>query len=267
MWEPRIPKEISHWMNQRAWGIHHKVWHYSRRWELDPGMNQYVLDHGGTRAGRQEGTPGNGLDFLAMHRNMIRILRHRFPHYCELWQGWDLVPTDPDNPPDPTDRLPMGAPRLAFNPYELKALDRLRHSLGGFSDDDDLGLYIETRNQPLPGNPHHMSSDPTAGIHGYLHARFSPPVNGCDPDQSVSMGNFLGNLKNQRFWRLHGWIDTQWSRYRALTGLGEDEPSYQAALKEQEVPLEEMPMMCVMEAPSTSDADFIRMEVRLEDLE
>ena len=84
-------------MDQRAWGIHHKVWHFSRRWELNPDMQQYVLSHGGHREKRQEGMPGNGLGFLAMHRNMIRALRHHFPRYNGLWHGWNQIPTDPDS--------------------------------------------------------------------------------------------------------------------------------------------------------------------------
>src|SRR5262245_58789085 len=108
MWEPLIPKEVSDWMDRRAWGIHHKVWHFARRWELTPDLHEYVLSHGGCRAERQEGMPGNGLDFLAMHRNMIRLLRTYFPRYDGLWRGWNKVPTNPDNPPDPTDFVPVG---------------------------------------------------------------------------------------------------------------------------------------------------------------
>lgn len=260
MWEPVIPKEISEWMNRRAWGIHHNVWHFARRWELNPGMNQYVLSHGGKRADRQEGTPGNGLDFLAMHRNMIRALMHYFPRYEGLWHGWNVVPIDPDNPPDPTDQVPLGSRPRPFDPNRLKALDRLAKYLGDFKDDDDLGLYIETRNRPLPCKPKHMSPDPSTGIHNYLHSRFSVPVNGCDPDQSVSMANFLGNIKNQRFWRLHGWIDQQWSRFRKLKGLGEDDPKYQAALKDQAVPMDDMPEMCIREHPLVAGFEYFDEE-------
>lgn len=262
MWEPLIPKEVSQWMDRKAWGIHHKVWHYARRWELNPGMNQYVLDHGGKRAARQEGMAGNGLDFLAMHRNMIRVLKLHFPRYEALWCGWNIVPTDPDFPPDPTDEMPEGAPvARSFDPNRRKALEQLTRSLGDFADDDDLGLYIETSNRPVIADPNHRSEDPTTGIHNYLHARFSVPVNGCDPDQSVSMANFLGNLKNQRFWRLHGWIDRTWSLFREMKGLGEDESRYQAALREQAVPLGDMPEMCVRE-PHLSDLDLLEEETQ-----
>lgn len=247
LWEPLIPKEISQWMDQRAWGIHHKVWHFARRWELNPDLNQYVLNHGGHREDRQEGMEGNGLDFLAMHRNMIRVLRHHFPRYDGIWHGWNVVPTDPDTPPDPTDQMPTGTPHRIFDPDKLKAIAILTDCLDGFDCDDELGLFIETSNRPLKDNPGHMSPDRKTGIHNYLHGRFSLPRNGCDPDQAVSMANFLGNIKNQRFWRLHGWIDNTWTCFRRLKGLGEDEPAYQRALREQAVPLKPMPAMCAEE--------------------
>jgi hypothetical protein len=251
MWEPLIPKEVSLWMDQRAWGIHHKVWHFSRRWELNPDMQQYVLSHGGHREKRQEGMPGNGLGFLAMHRNMIRALRHHFPRYNGLWHGWNQIPTDPDTPPDPTDQMPSGTPHRTFDPNMSKAIVELTHGLNDFQTDDELGLFIETRNRPLPHDPTHVSADKRVGLHNYLHGRFSLPRNGCDPDQAVSMANFLGNIKNQRFWRLHGWIDNIWTCFRDMKGLPESEPSYQQALRDQPVPMDPMPGMCDQEFDSS----------------
>jgi hypothetical protein len=263
MWEPVIPKEVSDWMDRKGWGLHHKLWHFSRLWDANPGMNQWVLDHGGSRARRQEGDLGNGLDFLAMHRNMIRTLRLYFPKYQALWHGWNEVPTDGNNPVDPIDQMPGPGPHAAFDPNKLKTLHRLKVGLQDFQDDDTLGRYIETSRRPVPGNPKHISADPTAGIHNYLHARFSVDVfAGCDPDQGVSMANFFGNLKNQRFWRLHGWIDQVWQSFRDLKGSGEDDPSYQVALKEQAVPLEDMPEMCRRETSVTQEFDFFAEDLR-----
>lgn len=262
MWEPRIPKEVSTWMDRRAWGIHHKMWHYSRRWELNPGMNQTVLDHHGKREDRQEGTSGNGVDFLAMHRSMIQILRSEFPQYDAMWFGWDVVPVDGENPPDPTDRLPYGTKLRPFDPPRLKALDRILNHIDDFSTDDDFGLYIQTRNRPTPENPQNLSPDPETGIHNYLHARFASPNNACDPDLAISMANFMGNIKNQRFWRLHGWIDFQWTRFRQAKGLDDNDPAYLAAMREHDMTMGEMPLMCQMEIPSTPDLEFAAAEFR-----
>ncbi|MGC4052796.1 MAG: hypothetical protein QM757_25990 [Paludibaculum sp.] len=257
MWEPLIPKEVSDWMDKRMWGIHHKVWHFARLWDLIPGLHTYVTDHGGRRADRQEGMAGNGLDFLAMHRNMIRMLRYQFPRYEGLWHGWNAVPTEPDNPLDPTDAMPPENGHRAFNPEMLKAIDILTNHLGDFGTDDDLGLFIETRNRPLMCEPGRKSPDPKTGIHNYLHGRFALQVNGCNPDMTVSMGNFLGNIKNQRFWRLHGWIDQRWTLFRKIKGLDENQPAYQAALKEQMVPMDPMGNMCTLESDVRLTLDFL----------
>lgn len=257
MWEPLISKEVSDWMDKRAWGIHHKVWHCARLWDLIPEFRKYVTDHGGSRADRQEGTLGNGLDFLAMHRNMIRSMRHHFPRYDGIWHGWNVVPTEPDHPPDPTDAMPSENAHRVFNSDMLDALDILTNRLGDFQSDDDLGLFIQTKNRPLQSDPGHKSPDPKTGIHNYLHGRFSLQVNGCNPDMAVSMGNFLGNIKNQRFWRLHGWIDQRWTLYRKIKGLDESQPAYQAALSEQMVPIKPMGSMCAIESDVRLSLNFL----------
>jgi|SRR5580658_7958563 hypothetical protein len=239
MWEPLIPKEVSDWMDLRGWGPHHKLWHWERWYDVQPRVRPYVNRHG-ARAGRQEGDTGNGLDFLAMHRTMIRVLRQYFPRYDGIWHGWRDVPTDPDDPADPTDVMPSNGSVRDFSPGMLNSLDRLKHHLSDFDNDDELGLFIET--QIRSG---HFSSDPSIGIHNYLHDRFAlNKQKTCDPDIGISMLNFFGNIKNQRFWRLHGWIDRVWTRFRDLKGLKEDDPAYQRALRDQAMPLEEMPDMC-----------------------
>ncbi|MGA2132931.1 MAG: hypothetical protein ABSH50_11610 [Bryobacteraceae bacterium] len=244
MWEPLIPKEVSDWMDLRGWGPHHQLWHFERWWDLNPSVRGYVLRHGGQKANRQEGEPGNGLDFLAMHRTMVRALKLYFPRFQALWLGWNQVPTDPDYPADSTDVMPFNKQPRQFDANYLKALERLHRRLEDFQSDDDLGLYIETLFRRTPGQPYHLG-EPDSGIHNYLHNRFMlDPSKTCDPDQAVSMGYFFGNIKNQRFWRLHGWIDRVWTRFRELKHLSEDDPAYQAALKEQAMPTQEMPDMC-----------------------
>ncbi|MGA2742758.1 MAG: hypothetical protein ABSG65_35635 [Bryobacteraceae bacterium] len=259
MWEPLIPKEISDWMDLRGWGMHHQLWHYERWWDREPNLRVYVTQHGGARADRQEGDPGNGLDFMAMHRTMIRAMQQYFPRYDGIWYGWKKVPTDPDDPADPTDVMPANGSPRDFDPDKLKALDRLEHNLDGFNNDDDLGLFIETSFRPVPGNPEQVSSDPSTGIHSYLHDRFAlNKQKTCDPDFGVSMSDFFGNIKNQRFWRLHGWIDRTWTRFRDLKKLHEDDPAYQAALRDQAMPLNEMPDMCssMDRGPSAADLNL-----------
>ena len=57
-----------------------------------------------------------------------------------------------------------------------------------------------------------------------MHNRFS------DPKSAIDIGDPSVNLGNKRFWRLHGWIDAVWTKYRAIRKLGEDDPVYKQAL-------------------------------------
>jgi hypothetical protein len=48
-----------------------------------------------------------------------------------------------------------------------------------------------------------------------------------------SLGNQAVNIGNYMFWKLHGWIDTIWERYRTAKGLTADEPKLVQALVDQ----------------------------------
>ncbi len=226
MAEPRMPDEIIAFMDEQMWGIHHAVWHGSRLWDflLAPGR-KYITDHGGSQAPRQEGAAGNGLDFLAMHRVMLTMLKQKFPVRLELFQGWEQVPVDPDDKNDPVPQNHQFD--RPFSDIKLKAKEAIENQITTFKDDDELGLFIQTALRPTADEPRRQSPDARSGIHGYLHDRFS------DSTSDIKMQDFFVNIKNRRFWRLHGWIDSRWSFYRKSRGLSENDPVYAAALKEQ----------------------------------
>ena len=254
MSEPRIPDKVSTWIDQKGWGTHHQLWHWERMWDHflkknngDPNIGElkWIIANGGARAAHQRGAADSGLELLAMHRRMLQALRTTFPEYASLWRGWAQVPTDPDAPPDPSDVMPQNKITRPFNPDMLRALKNLTDNLASFRDDDELGRYIESIYRVTsPADPDAMSPDPSAGIHWYLHTRFA--VSAEDPDAALSMSDFAGNIKNQRFWRLHGWIDNVWSAYRHQKGLSDNDPAYQAALKAQMDPTKDMSRGCGM---------------------
>ncbi len=226
MADPIMPDAIVQWLRQRNWGMHHLEWHVTRLWDARQEMRQFAQSRGWNRAPIQEGSPGNGLEFLAMHRVMIRQLIESFPQHIGLFRGWQTPPTNPNDANDP---VPAGS--LAGGPFDtsmLAAISKIEGSPPSFTGDDVFGLYLESNRRPTPSNPQQSSSDPSTGIHNYLHARFS------DSSSPINMGDPQVNLLNQRFWRLHGWIDGQWSRVRASLALSDDDPAYQAALRDAE---------------------------------
>lgn len=222
MADTSLPMSIIQWMRDRQWGNHHLEWHTVRRWDrMSPQERAEAIANGWQRASRQEGEPTNGFDFLMMHRAMLLLLRREFPADASLFDGWQAPPNDPDDPNDP---VPAGNPR-PFRPEMMRAIDRLMNGVETFSDDDELGLFIETNLRPVPGHPFQTSADSSTGIHNYLHNRFS------DSSSPIDMGDPTRNLENQRFWRLHGWIDHRWTAFRRAKGLSDTDPAYLHALQ------------------------------------
>lgn len=218
-----LPKPMLTFLRTQDWGSHHLEWHTVRQWDrLGPSDQAWAKRQGWARADLMEGSKGNGLEFLAMHRVMIRILTEKFPKNAELFTGWEKLPTDNADKSDPsTDSAP-------FDARKLEAIDKLQNHLADFKTDDELGLYLETTLRPTSRDPEARSSDRSAGIHNYLHYRFQ------DPNSKIDIGDPSVNLENKRFWRLHGWIESRWTEFRKLKGLSDADPKYQAAIKKGE---------------------------------
>jgi hypothetical protein len=216
-----MPPKIVQYINDNQWGDMHLKWHTVRQWDLlNPDDQSWAQGKGWNRADVQEGQAGNGLEFLAMHRMMMQMLVQVDPNAQDLLVGWTTPPTDPADKRDP---LPNDD-TTPFDPTKLAAIDTLENHIDMFTSDDDLGLYIETSLRPIAGNPSNRATDKSAGIHNYIHNRFA------DSSSKIDVGDPTVNLKNKRFWRLHGWIDSLWTKYRAQAGKMDTDPDYQAAL-------------------------------------
>jgi hypothetical protein len=218
-----MPTPMLTFLKSQDWGNHHLEWHTVRQWDrLQASDQAWAKSQGWARADLMEGQQGNGLEFLAMHRVMIRILTAKFPSDVPLFAGWTSPPTDAKdvNDPCPTDD--------AFDPTKVTAIDKLMNHIGDFASDDELGVYVETSLRPTATDANARSTDMSAGLHNYIHNRFQ------DPNSKIDIGDPSVNLQNKRFWRLHGWIESRWTAFRALKGLTEQDPAYQAAIKKGE---------------------------------
>ncbi len=213
-----LPEAIVQFERQLGWGCAHREWHETRQWDylaVDPKRSKdfaYVNDRKWMRAKDQEGAPGSGLDFLAMHRAMVRTLRDKFPQQADLFKGWSAVPTS-SNESDP---LPPGADGGAPTPFYVgmkQAIARLETDPMSFPSDDELGRFIETRHRPTADKPFEQTQDLTSGVHAFIHSRFD------DVRSPIHMELFNRNIENETFFRFHGWIDRIWSQWRAARGL------------------------------------------------
>jgi hypothetical protein len=219
-----MPPDVVKFENAGQWGNHHLEWHTERQWNLLAASDlAWAQKQGWKMAAIQEGVAGNGFEFLMMHHAMLTILRAKFPCDTSLFAGWSTPPTNPTDPNNPLPNHGMDA----FDPQMIKAIQALTNPTS-LATDDDFGLYVETKLRPTPSNPQASSSDPTTGLHNYVHNRFS------DSKSLIDMGDPSKNLANQVFWRLHGWIDATWMQFRQSKNLSNSDPAFVAALQNAE---------------------------------
>lgn len=212
-----LPDAVVQFERQLKWGCAHREWHESRQWDYikaDPKQADryaYAVKANWGPAERQEGVPGAGLDFLAMHRAMVVTLRDKFPQQAHLFEGWATVPfasTDQDP-------LPTAADGGAPGPFYVgmkQAIMRVETDPMSFSTDDELGTFIETRHRPIDGKPFNQTQDLTTGLHAFIHTRYD------DPRSPIHMELFNRNIENETFFKFHGWIDRIWTQWRKAQG-------------------------------------------------
>jgi hypothetical protein len=160
------------------------------------------------------------MDFLVMHRAMFHLLLEDLPELQHYLRGWHTPPTDPHSADDP---VPSGAP---FPAAWSEGIRLIESDFTAFADDDAFGLFLETDIVPIPGNPTNRDPDQRRAVHNKMHNRWS--IEGSP----INLGDPKVNLFNARFWRLHGWIDHQWWRFRRARGLSDEDPEYQRQLAE-----------------------------------
>ncbi len=233
MSDVKIPDNLVSWMESLMWGKHHDQWHFERRWDfwfylaengdadtqqMVKEMIRYAQSQNWKRAELQEGEAGNGMDFLMMHRAMLHLIREEFPEHQNLISGWQTPPTDPKDPNDPVpnDRT--------FDLAKAEGIKVIENNFEDVLNEDAYGLFIETNIRPLPDNPTNRAPDGRLGVHNYLHNRWT------DPESSVNLGDPKVNIFNERFWKLHGWIDNQWGQFRKAKGLSDTDPAYLSLL-------------------------------------
>lgn len=199
-----VPPQVLAWMMANVWEEAHFQWHNIRRCKngmvdrtrdggLDPCTHTDLVP-----ANQEFSGPGDGLEFLAMHRHMIQSLRQLYPKHAALFDGFPHFPTKASDVPAewqadwtawPSNIATAGA----------KADDPASHMKEtGFESEGAFGQWIQGM---------------VSGLHGALHFKWVRTNN-----QDHGLGNQFVNIDNYMFWKMHGWIDTVWDRYRAAQG-------------------------------------------------
>jgi hypothetical protein len=214
-----VPERVHDYLERYQWGDYHIVFHMSRKWFLlgDPGRD-WLTSVGEYGADLQEGDPGNGIEFLAMHRAMIE-------HLTERW-GAEPVANDPDGRVTFVEvlagwRTDEEARRgLASAGGDVARFERglgMVHDANAFSE-DDFGRFLQTTlrlsGEVDPDDSARRFYDHDeregAGVHNWLHGQLA------DRQSPIDVGNPQTNLSNILFWRIHGWIDATWQAFERV---------------------------------------------------
>jgi mono/diheme cytochrome c family protein len=241
-WDLQIPDAMADWLYEQGWPQQHDDWHNIRRWDSGCRRSNAPVEgcasagrlvaRGLWRAAVQEGAPGDGYAFLVMHRHMIRGIAQAFPRHASALRGFSHVPLSREDPENP-----LTWKTVSWSEPQRRAIDVLEHvedHLDMFPTEDDLGLYIEAPFRWTTTNPQTFLADSSNGLHFVLHSQWS--VAGSP----YNLGEGPVTVFNHTFWRLHGWIDDVWERYRRAKHIGDDDPRYVSELRAQ---CEEMHML------------------------
>lgn len=230
-----MPQSIIDWMDENELETAHDAWHETRRWDEFCGQSFASGDgcdfademraENLWRAPMQQGGPGAGRAFLAMHRHMIMMLRTAFPKHAALFQGFSHIPRtrrDAQNP------VPWKTPQWSDdNLTGFDVLEHIEDHLDMFPNEDELGIYMEAAVRWTPDEPVVSLDEPGAGTHAAMHNQWSVSQSTAD------LGSTTTSLRNATFWRIHGFIDDVWERYRAAKGLHDDDADYMRELDDE----------------------------------
>ena len=218
-----LQPEVLKWMDDNKWTGAHVIWHAVRGCVdgsaaglLGPlGYPNICKDYPVLVPADQNcKTVGDGYQFLLFHRHMLQDLKQLWPKHAADFDGFPTFPKTkadlPDiwNTADPT----WSAQVLAA----AKVFDDIEHNLDKFPTEGDLGFALQcpTGTPLLSGL---KTSAPYIGIHFDMHNQWS---RGASSAHGLNNGQV--NVTNYMFWKLHGWIDNIWEKYRVAKGITTD---------------------------------------------
>jgi hypothetical protein len=214
-----VQPEVIAWMEENKWQSAHYQWHAVRRCG-GGGLGGGLL---GDMAGSEENVGidicslaevpadqecengGDGYQFMVMHRHMITSLKSLWPNHTEQFEGWDTFPTSMDVIPEAWQDVPLDwSDSILANADKA---DNIADHLDEFATEGDFAQWMQCTGSQL---------------HGELHFQWVRMSN-----QDHGLGNQFRNIDNYMFWKMHGWMDKVWEKYRVAKGMGPDDQKLQ----------------------------------------
>lgn len=234
-----VQPEVIAWMERNAWQEAHFQWHQVRRCgggapqgAIDPCQYPEMLPEANECEDAQD-----GYEFLVMHRHMIQSLKQLWPNHTEQFEGWDRFPAEQDYPEIVREYYTQWSAQVLA---DAAIADDIANNMDRFATEGEFGMWLQCGS--LQGG-----LGASGSLHGSLHFNGYPQQN-----QSHSIANQRRNLDGYLFWKLHGWIDKVWERYRVAKGLAPDEPKLKDELIAQ---CREMDALSALIDPSLAEPD------------
>jgi hypothetical protein len=213
-----LQPEVLKWMTDNHWMGAHVVWHAVRGCNsgaagglLNPlGFPNICQDYPVLVPKDQNcQTAGDGYQFLLFHRHMLQALKQLWPKHAADFAGFTKFPTSPDEVPEVWKSKTLNWTKDALDAAAIG--DNIEQHLDMFPDEGALGFWLQCQ----PGVKLAAAPNmPWVGIHFNLHDMWS---RGAASEHGLNNGQ--KNVTNYMFWKLHGWIDNVWEKYRVAKGL------------------------------------------------
>lgn len=254
-----VRPEVIQWMEEQHWQEAHFQWHQIRRCGNNrPGGERGVVDICQYTDLLPEANecenPQDGYEFLVMHRHMIQTLKQLWPDHADHFSAWERFPSREDYPEIVQEYFSDWNNSIL---EQAAIADNIEDHLDDFATEGELGMWLQCGS---------LSRFSFTNLHAALHFNGFPPLN-----QSHSVANGRRNLDSFIFWKLHGWIDNVWERYRIAKGLTDEDPQLQQELIAQCVEMHALAeiVASVVEPPDEPDPEedlvesgFFHEEVR-----
>jgi hypothetical protein len=223
-----IQPEAIAWMEQHEWQAAHFAWHQVRRC---PGAGGAICNDGPSKGvtiptNQECKSDGDGMEFLAMHRHMIRSLKQLWPNHVEMFDGMEKFPQQASDVPEAWRDVWASFPEADLANAKIADEIDKPENYSRFADEGQFGRWLQC------GSPSINFALSGSGLHGSLHFKWTPgDFSSGFPEHSL--GNQESNIDSYMFWKIHGWIDKVWEKYRLAIGKPLDDPELEAAVEAQ----------------------------------
>ncbi len=214
-----MQNDVQQWMVDNRWPAAHVIWHAVRGCAdgsaaslLYPlGFPNICKDYPALIPQDQHcQSAEDGYQFLLLHRYMIQTLKQLWPKHAADFAGFPKFPTSKAELP-----AVWNASDPTWNAQILAAAaiaDNIEQHLDKFPSEGAVGYWLQCPvGTSAPGFAPQM---PYIGLHVNLHDQWSRGA-----DKPHGLNNDQVNVTNYMFWKLHGWIDNVWEKYRVAKGL------------------------------------------------